>query len=332
MPNLFTTFGRVALVALGLAVAPAAFGQITCSKGMTPLVTGVGQQSAEAVCGLACTSGNVVALDGQGNYVCQSGGGGNVQVSGCTINPTNPAAVASGGSVTYTAKCTGGTPAAMTVQWSRTGTATLANCATSGNVNDSITCDATNITGNGTVTAVMSNGIGSSSSKTANYTVQAGGGGGGFENCPSGSLTSSSFYPHPLEGSTSEIGLLGNNQMMSIKMTVPAGASGNKSANLGAAFGGYKLVTWAVSKTACDLDSPIVDVGNSNFSKNRLKYLTSQTTADVRFNYTQGPGPDGVAGGVTMTAGQTYYLNILMQSCTNDLFGGVCWYDSVLLP
>ena len=331
MPKLYSTLGRAALVALGLAVAPAAFAQSGCPSGMTATVSGVGTASAEAVCALTCNGGDVVAFNG-GTYSCQPPGGGNVGVSGCTLTPTNPAAVPSGGSVTYTARCTGGTPAAMTLQWSKTGPATLSGCASSGNVGDSITCQATNITGNGSVTVVFSNGVGSSSTKSASYAVQTGGGGGGFQNCPSGSITDSSWYPHLNPGQPYEpdVGVFNSNgQIMSIKMTVPAGASGNKSGFFSAVNGGYKISTWAVSKTACDFDSPLVDVPNSNFAKNKIKYLKAQTSSNISFSYSQGAGPEGVAGGVTMVAGQTYYLNIRLDSC--DVIGQGCYYGGSYL-
>lgn len=154
----------------------------------------------------------------------------------------------------------------------------------------------------------------------------------GFGACPRGSITDGSWYPHLNPGQPYEpdVGVFNSNgQIMSIKMTVPAGASGNKSGFFSAVNGGYKISTWAVSKTACDFDSPLVDVVNSNFAKGRIKYLKAQTATNISFSYSQGAGPEGVAGGVTMVAGQTYYLNIRLDSC--DVIGQGCFYGGSYL-
>jgi len=332
MPKLYSTLGRAALVALGLAVAPAAFAQITCSKGMTPLVTGVGGPSAEAVCALSCNGGDVVAVDGQGNYVCQAPGGGPVAPAGCkiTANPTSGGPNAA--NVGLTLSCTSGT-LPINVAWS--GGSAPGNCPSSMDaLSKSCTVSSVSQTTTWTVSQFSNsagNGSGNSN-KSATYTYNPGGGGGGFQNCPSGSITDSSWYPHLNPGQPYEpdVGVFNSNgQIMSIKMTVPAGASGNKSGFFSAVNGGYKISTWAVSKTACDFDSPLVDVPNSNFAKNKIKYLKAQTSSNISFSYSQGAGPEGVAGGVTMVAGQTYYLNIRLDSC--DVIGQGCYYGGSYL-
>ncbi|GMU61304.1 MAG: hypothetical protein AMXMBFR34_30670 [Myxococcaceae bacterium] len=165
--------------------------------------------------------------------------------------------------------------------------------------------------------------------QSASYAYNA----GGFENCPSDAITTSTWYPHPSQspGWDPDVGVFTRNgQVMSIQMTVPANARGTKEGFLGAVYGGLKTVTWAVSKTACDVDHGIVDVVHSDFARNKIRYLRSQTSSNIDFSYSQGAGPEGVAGGVSMVAGQTYYLNIRMDDC-NGIDQG-CYYWGSRLP
>lgn len=317
MPNLFSTFGRAALVALGLAVAPAAYAQLTCTNGLSPQVTGVGTATVQAVCGLTCTGGNVVSVDGQGNYSCVAGGGGNVAVSGCTLVQTSPiGSVPAGTDITFTGNCSSGTPGAITtLTWSKTGTgATLGTCASSATVGTPFTCVLTAGSGNGTISFSASNGVGSPASKSANFAVQAGGGGGGFASCPSGTRTSTGIYPRqyaPPGSSTDEVGSLPAGAYMSFKFT-PTATSGSGGFFGSAIYGGNRFASWNVSTTACDFANPVSYLD----SKGRTKLIAGSTSSNIDIGWTYGS---------QLQAGQTYYFNIKMNTCDSDN----CHYDSL---
>lgn len=305
MTQLFTTISRAALVAIGFAVAPAAFAQSTasCPSGMAPQWTGDGSSSASYVCALTCTGGQVATVNGN-QVSCTGGGGGNQAPLGCTLTPTN-STVPSGGSVTYTASCSGGNPTELTLAWSKTGTATLGSCSTSLAVGNSTTCTASGIAGNGTVTVQFSNGVGSPVSKTANYGVQSGGGGNGadFSSCPGGSITLDPGYG-TYQASTNTDLYPSAGQHISMAMWVPStGYSTSKKKADWASYlvgGGWY---YAVSEVACDYAGTYAVRTISGFSGNATQYpLAGYTpTGVVNFNYR-------VTG--NLTPGKMYYLNI----------------------
>jgi hypothetical protein len=300
MPNLFNTFSRAALVAIGLALAPAAFAQGTfsCDGGFTPIFTGVGTQNLEATCGVTCPSGQVASVSG--NVVsCAPGGGGDVGPSGCTLT-SSASSVASGGGVTLTAKCTGGSPSALDLTW------TIPNgdsaCPASGTVNQNAQCSVSNITNGGTYSVKFSNGIGSGLTKSVAVGIQSGGG-GGFASCPSGAITRSNGW------FTNQAVSFNQGTMYSYEMVVPSSGytTGTVSGGWGY-YGGVGTLEYNITTVACDFsgatDVTVLDARGTAKPGSKFHYYDNTGVFNLKYRVGQNLQP-----------GTTYYFNIRSNQC-----------------
>lgn len=306
MTQLFTTISRAALVAIGFAVAPAAFAQSTasCPSGMAPQWTGDGSSSASYVCALTCTGGQVATVNGN-QVSCTGGGGGDVAPSGCklTASPTSGGPAAT--NVTLTLSCTSGT-LPINVAWS--GGSAPGNCPSS---MDALSkqCTVPGVSANTTWTvSQFSNSVGNGSgnnNKSASFSYNAGGGGNGadFSSCPGGSITLDPGYGS-YQASTNTAIYPSSGQHISMAMWVPStGYSTSKKKADWASYlvgGGWY---YAVSEVACDYAGTYAVRTISGFSGNATQYpLAGYTpTGVVNFNYR-------VTG--NLTPGKMYYLNI----------------------
>lgn len=346
MPNLFSTFGRAALVALGLAVAPAAFADADftgkCPSGSSPIFgSGGGQTLTFNGCQVDCGPGFVATANGN-SVTCSQGAPVDTPASGCNLTanpPNNSDAPGTAKDVTLMLTCTAGTTP-LALVWSG---GTPAGCPTSVNglANQQL-CTIAGVNQNKTWTLSSIKSAGgqggtNSTNRSAVFTYSAGGGGGGdFTNCPSGSSKISNFYPKVSDTSGDGLGGVGSGAYFSIKMTVPSNA--NTSINLALKMlGTYGMTgasaTWAISETACDVNTPILDMINSNFSKNKLRYMKGYISPNIDASYNYGPaGSQGnattLSGTRTMEIGKTYYFNIKVDSCPS----GYCTIDSLKLP
>jgi len=256
MTHLFTTIGRAALVALGLAVAPAAFAQSTasCPSGMAPQWSGDGSSSASYVCALTCTGGQVATVNGN-SVSCTGGGGGPVAPSGCTLGRSPANGGPSATNVTLTLSCSSGT-LPISVAWQ--GGNAPGNCPTS--MVDALTktCTVPSVSQTTTWTvAQFSNDQGNgtnNSNKSATFTYNAGGGGStpDWSTCPSGSMTISPGFGK-YQNSTGTVLYPGAGQNVSLAMWVPS--SGYSTTVKRADWSGYLVGGgwyWSVSEVACD--------------------------------------------------------------------------------
>lgn len=314
MRKLFSTLCRATIVAIGLSTAPAAFAQgtLNCPSGFTPLVSG-----NEVTCQMACTSGTPTpTITGSSLSFTCSTGGGDVAPAGCTLS-ASPTSGTAATDVTLTLKCTSGTlPINVAWQGSAPG-----NCPSGTGAMDALTktCTVPGVSQTTTWTvSQFSNTVGNgTANKSASFTFNQGGGGGDFANCPSGSLTTASFYPTPT-GSESTLGLgyLGAGKIMSIKMVIPPASSvRNKSASFSTSYGGGDATrTWAISRTACDLTTPVHSSLKGSTGTNLMLYYKA--------------GPAGSASDV-LISGQTYFLNIRGESNCQPNADNICGFSPV---
>lgn len=305
MTHLFTTIGRAALVALGLAVAPAAFAQSTasCPTGMAPQWSGDGSSSASYVCALTCTGGQVATVSGN-QVSCTGGGGGPVAPSGCTLGRSPANGGPSATNVTLTLSCSSGT-LPINVAWQ--GGNAPGNCPTS---MDALTktCTVPSVSQTTTWTVAQfsndqGNGSGNSN-KSATFTYNAGGGGGAdFSSCPAGTITLDPGYG-TYQSSTGTVLYPSAGQHVSFAMWVPSSgySTGKKKgdwATYGAGGGWY----YSISEVACDYAGTYAVRTISSFSGNPTPYPLAGYTPNgtVNFQYR-------VTG--NLTPGKMYYLNM----------------------
>lgn len=139
-----------------------------------------------------------------------------------------------------------------------------------------------------------------------------------YSGCPANALKWASLYPRAVanQDTTSALGPLTTGSVLTIKMKVPATASGFKSAYFSGVYGGSRQLTWAVSEKACDFDTPVVDLANTTAKK--TAYLKGISSQNISFRYEYGAGK-------TLEPGKTYYLNIRIDSCNaaDCPFGGI---------
>lgn len=306
MTQLFTTISRAALVAIGFAVAPAAFAQSTasCPSGMAPQWTGDGSSSASYVCALTCTGGQVATVNGN-QVSCTGGGGGDVAPSGCklTASPTSGGPAAT--NVTLTLSCTSGT-LPINVAWS--GGSAPGNCPSS---MDALSkqCTVPGVSANTTWTvSQFSNSVGNGSgnyNKSASFSYNAGGGGGSnpdFSTCPSGSMLLNPGYG-TYQASTGSVLFPSAGTHISMAMWVPsAGYTTSKKKaewNPHMAGGGWYF---SISEVACDYAGTYA-VRSINGSGSPTIYplagYTSNGTQTVSYKV-----------GGNLTPGKMYYFNI----------------------
>jgi hypothetical protein len=328
MPNLFSTYGRAALVALGLALAPAAFAQgtLSCPTGFTPIVVGAGNQSVEVTCGVTCPTGQVAAVtnpqSNQAAVTCSAGGGGDIAASGCSIsaNPgNNNANPGTATDVTLTLTCQSGT-LPLAVVWSG---GAPAGCPTS-MPTLSEQCIVTGVSQNKTWTITSfksAGGAGGSNStnKSTNFTYSAGGGGGGeYALCSqyaTGRVTvDTTTYPKN-EFWTNTIGPMGDNDVLVFKMVVTA-SSGSKSLNW-APYGGSSYKEYVLSTVACDFSG-------ATAVKNGSTKIWKTTASALTPSYSYGPAGSTTA---SMVQGGTYYFAVRgLSGCATGecyMYGGL---------
>jgi hypothetical protein len=310
MPNLFNTFSRTALVAIGLALAPAAFAQGTfnaCPSGFTPIFTGVGTQNLEATCGVTCPSGQVASVNGN-TVSCSGGTPVDVVPAGCTLT-ASPTSGSVATNVTLTYKCTSGT-LPISVAWQ--GGTPPGNCLDS---MDALTktCTVPGVSQTTTWTvSQFSNSVGNGSNnanKSATFTFQQGGG-GDFANCPSGTNTVSdgwgtSIYTQFSEGTT-----------YSYKLVVPTtNLNTSKIMNDWGPYGGGADFQYSMSTTACDFDgsSVIPALDGSGYVKPGSKLAGSSNSY---FSVIYKVGQNIQSGG-------TYFFNVRATACTSGLCGEI---------
>ena len=377
MSNLFNTFGRAALVAIGLTFAASASAQtnysFNCPAGYTTSITGGGSPSVTVSCVAAATkcvisgptTGQVglnitltATCPGSGALVWTGGNAANCTGSSCQFNdpagtvqytaarandattlsdpysvvwstsvvaPTacsltaSPDSGTAGYGATLTATCGSGTTP-ITLAWSTTTGASVANCPIT-MAGLSTTCNVTGINQSGSFTVNFLNTAGNNN-KSDNVSVSSGGD-GEYANCPSGTLTSNSFYPVTGTGNTLNIGELYDGRWMVIKV-VPSTSSTSvrkKSAVFGTSYSPDPNVQWSLSTKACDLS----DANAVSYAGQKVK---GSTGSDLTFGYTYGPSGSTYNGyPVSMVRGQPYYLNIYTNSgCPSS--GSGCWYTN----
>lgn len=302
MPNLFNTFSRAALVAIGLALAPAAFAQGTfsCASGFTPIFTGVGTQNLEATCGVTCPSGQVASVNGN-TVSCSGGTPVDVAPGGCTLT-ASPTTGSSATNVTLTYKCTSGT-LPISVAWQ--GGTPPGNCLdTMDALTKTCTVPSVGQTTTWTVSQ-FSNTVGNGSNnanKSATFTFQQGGG-GDWAMCPTGTNTVSSGWM------TNRSVDFGEGTAYSYKLTVPStGYSSSTIANDWGQYGAAPFVEYSISTTACDwsgaTDIPYLTISGSAKLGSKFHYFNNTGVFSVRYRV-----------GANMMPGQTYYFNIRAVGC-----------------
>lgn len=246
MTQLFSTLSRAALVAIGLSVAPAAFAQgtLSCPTGFTPLVSG-----NEVTCQMACATGSPTPTI-NGNSLSFTCGGGTVDAApgSCTLTSSAGSTITTGGQTILTAKCTTGSPTALTLSWNIPSGS--ASCPTTGTVNQNATCTVSNIQQGGNWSVTFSNGVGTDATATRSYTVQQGGGGSGeYALCSAAGVSVAQGFQYPARNVyTNQYGSLGLGEGLVFKMvlTSPRSGGGQWWGN----YGGTK--EWALTTTACD--------------------------------------------------------------------------------
>lgn len=297
MPNLFHTFSRAALVAIGLSLAPAAFAQGTfnvCPTGFTPIFTGVGTQSLEATCGVSCPSGQTASVNGN-TVSCSGGTPVDVVPAGCKLT-ASPTSGSTATNVTLTLSCTSGT-LPIDVAWS--GGVAPGNCPSS---MDALSkpCTVTGVAQTTTWTvSQFSNSVGNgnnNNNKSATFTFQQGGG-GGFASCPSGAVTVSNGWSSNLSLSFSD------GQIYSFEMPVSATAGTSLKRNDWSYYaGGSGSYEYTITTTACDF-SGATDVFHVDALGNLKTSKAHYYDSDGLFTFYYKVGKN-------LTAGQTYYFNI----------------------
>lgn len=307
MPNLFTSLGRAALVAIGLTIAASASAQsFSCPTGFNTVVVGAGTPSVQITCQAvaSCSTGQVAAVTGAGTnqatVTCETGtpppdvAPGGSTGSGCSLT-ANVTSGTAGFGTTLTASCnTGTTP--ITLNWSTNTGASVANCPTS-MAGLSTTCNVSGIAQSGNFTVNFSNSAGNNN-KSRSVTVQSGGG-GDYAACEKTPAVSTSFYPAS-NTTTSNIGELNDNSIMVIKFTVPTSAYGSSnSANFSTQYSGDKTRDYVLSTTACDWSG-------TNAVKYNGNKIVGQTWTNLTFKYSYG----NAGSTATLIRGQTYYLSI----------------------
>ncbi len=345
MPNLFSTFGRAALVALGLAVAPAAFADadftFSCPTGFTPIFTGGGTQSVEATCGIDCGPGFVATANGN-SVTCSQGAPVDTPASGCSLDRESAEQLRCArhrqGRHAHADLHGRHDPTALTLTWRHPGRLSDERghgerqlCVLDG-VNQTKTA--------GTTFQVKSAGGGGTNSTnrsaTFNYQQAAAAVLGTSRTVRAARRRSRISIPRSTDTPGDGLGGVGTGAYFSIKMTVPSNA--NTAVNLALKMlGTYGMTgasaTWAISETACDVDTPILDMINTIFSKNKLRYMKGYISPNIDASYNYGPaGSQGnattLSGTRTMEIGKTYYFNIKVSSCPS----GYCTIDSLKLP
>lgn len=312
MPNLFNTFSRAALVAIGLTLAPAAFAQGTfnCGTGFTPVVNG-----NEVTCQMACATGTPTpTITGSSLSFTCSTGGGPVPPSGCKIT-ASPSSGSTATDVTLTLSCTSGT-LPINVQWSG---AAPGNCPSGTGAMDALskTCTVPAVaqTTTWTVSQFSNDGGNGATNKSATFTFQQGGGGGEYAACEKTPTVSTGFYPVS-NGTTANIGELNDSTLMVIKFTVPSSAYGNPaSANFSTQYSGDKTRDYVLSSSPCDF-------AGTNAVKYNGSKIMGTTYSNLTFKYSYG----NTGSTATLIRGQTYYLTIRgVSGCP----GGDCPYGPV---
>ena len=300
MPNLFNTFGRAALVAIGLTFAASASAQtISCPTGFNTVVAGAGSASVQITCQAvaSCPTGQVATVTGGGTQTaivtCGEGTPIVSAPSGCSLNATVTSGAAGFGT-TLTAACGSGTTP-ITLAWSTNTGASVANCPTS-MAGLSTTCNVSGIAQSGNFTVNFSNSAGNND-KSRSVTVQSGGGGAEYAACEKTPTVSTGFYP-VTNGTTADIGELNDDSIMVIKFT-PTRSSGTESANFSSVYSGDKTRDYVLSSTPCDFayTNAVVYGG---------KKVKGTTYSNLTFKYTY--GTEGSTA--TLIKGRTYYLTI----------------------
>jgi hypothetical protein len=307
MPNLFNTFSRAALVAIGLTFAASASAQtISCPTGFNTVVAGAGSASVQITCQAvaSCSGGQVATVTGGGTQTatvtCETGvpvvtAPGGSTGSGCSLSATNTSGAAGFGT-TLTATCNSGTTP-IALAWSTNTGASVANCPTS-MAGLSTTCDVTGIAQSGSFTVNFSNSAGNNN-KSRSVTVQQGGGGSEYSACEKTPTVSTGFYPVS-NGTTANIGELNDSTLMVIKFTVPSTAYGNPaSANFSTQYSGDKTRDYVLSSSPCDF-------AGTNAVKYNGSKVMGTTYSNLTFKYSYG----SVGSTATLIKGQTYYLTI----------------------
>lgn len=314
MNRLFTTFGRAALVALGLAAAPAAHAQL-CGGGTSPVWTGDGTSSASYTCALSCTGGQVATVTGD-TVSCTGGGGGPVAPAGCKI-VASPTSGPSGSNVQLTLSCTSG-DLPININWS--GTNKPASCPNQLTGSLSANCTASSVTQTTTWTITQfSNAVGNgtgNANKSATFTVQAGGGGGGgvdFSSCPAGTQTFNPGYgTYQNPGNPIYIEAGGT---ASFAMVVPAGTTTGVKTSTWSYYGWAGDWIYTVSDVACDmLGTMNVQWGNSKGKPAGYPLKGASQNGGATFYYAVGSDKN-------LQAGKTYYFNIRAISNTGIIGG-----------
>jgi len=323
MPNLFTSLGRAAFVAIGLTIAASASAQIiSCPAGFNTVVSGAGTASVQITCQAvaSCGSGEIATVTGAGTnqatVTCGTGtpvvvAPGGSTGSGCSLNATVTSGAAGFGT-TLTASCTSGTTP-VTLAWSTNTGASVANCPTS-MAGLSTTCDVTGIAQSGNFTVNFSNSAGNNN-KSRSVTVQSGGGGSEYSACEKTPTVSTSFYP-ATNTTTSNIGELNDSTLMVIKFTVPSSAFGsNQSANFSSVYGGDATRDFVLSTSPCDW-------AGTNAVKYNGSKVMGRTYSNLTFKYSYG----SAGSTATLIRGSTYYLTIRgVSGCPS----GDCFYSPV---
>lgn len=323
MNRLFTTLGRSAIVALGLAVAPAAFAQpASCAGGTTPVWTGEGTSSASFTCQLSCTGNQVVSIV---NNVasCTGGGGGPVAPAGCTLSRSPASGGPGATTVQLTLSCSSGT-LPINVAWSG---GAPGNCPTTMN-SLSVNCQVPSVAATTTWTvSQFSNEAGNGSNnanKSATFTYNAGGGGlqPNFSNCPQGSAQYA-LGANGLNFQGAGALWLSGGQYASMAIVVPAstgtypaGYQGGKKTSQWSYYGQGGGWTWSISETACDVTAA-----------NAVQAITSAGAVNP-FAKAQGYTSSGIQAiyykvGANLSPNKVYYLNIKADSSGAGIIGGV---------
>ena len=324
MPNLFTSLGRAALVAIGLTIAASASAQsFSCPTGFNTVVVGAGTPSVQITCQAvaSCSTGQVATVTGAGTnqatVICETGtpppdvAPGGSTGSGCSLSATTTTGAAGFGT-TLTASCnTGTTP--ITLAWSTNTGASVANCPTS-MAGLSTTCNVSGIAQSGNFTVNFLNSAGNNY-KSRSVTVQSGGGGSEYSACEKTPTVSTSFYP-ATNTTTSNIGELNDSTLMVIKFTVPSSAFGsNQSANFSSVYGGDATRDFVLSTSPCDW-------AGTNAVKYNGSKVMGRTYSNLTFKYSYG----SAGSTATLIRGSTYYLTIRgVSGCPS----GDCFFSPV---
>lgn len=137
--------------------------------------------------------------------------------------------------------------------------------------------------------------------------------------CPAGTIKATKFYPSTdLRNTTTDLGRLATGSVLSVRMAVPAGATGYRSVFFGGAYGGARSYVWAITKKACDFDNPLPHPDWD--TKKRPGVFSGMGTQNVDFGYHVRP--------TGLPAGSTYYFNLKITACDT----GDCYFKPATLP